>query len=183
MGKNLYIIIIVIFFSLVVKEIYTQTSKVKTSAKAHRIECQKERITFEKVLKQDLVKQMQDSIKANNYTLDVWAQKAKYMKSVMFEKVSIKEIENRLNTELLKYKDNAIISSQNLFLDVMVYENDKKDPGKKTAKSKKYAGYIEVGCKLGKKVVYKIQTDFMSLNGADIPNRLNCITKSIMTLK
>jgi hypothetical protein len=183
MTKKLYLLFIIILLILIGKEVYNQQNKVKANPKAHRIECQKERITFEKVLKQDLVKQMQDIIKSGSFTLDVWADKAKYMKSVMFEKVSLDDIKNRLNSELLKYNIKNKKSSNRLLLDVMIYENDKKDPGKKTQKSKKYAGYIEVGCKLNNKIVYKIQTDFMSLSGADIPDRLECIAKSIMTLK
>ena len=64
----------------------------------------------------------------------------------------------------------------------MVYENDKKDPGKKTPKSKKYAGYLTATFKIDNKKVYKIQTDFMSLQGEDIPQRISCIVKSVMTL-
>jgi len=72
--------------------------------------------------------------------------------------------------------------SADIFVDIMIYENDKKDPGKKTARSKLYAGYIEATFKVNKQITYKIQTDFMNLKGKDIPQRITCLVNSVMTL-
>ncbi len=180
--KNKIILIIVILISLIIiKEIYTQVNKKPTSAKSKRLTCHKEGITFEKVVKQELVRNLQQTLKSGDYKLEVWADKSKYMKSVMFEYVNVKDISKDFR-KILNNNQLKSLKSNNIFVDIMVYENDKKDPGKKTKKSKLYAGYLVATFKVDKKVVYKIQTDFMDLKGKDIPARISCIVNSVMSL-
>jgi hypothetical protein len=63
-----------------------------------------------------------------------------------------------------------------------IYENDKNDPGKKTKKSKLYAGYIVFEVKnKNNKTIYKVQIDFMDKHGADIVGSINCTIESFMT--
>jgi len=183
MKSKLRLIIIILLVVVFGNEIYKQATKKPISAKAHRLPCQKKVATFEKVLKPKLVLTLQQALKTNNYKIHIWADKSKYMKSVMFEVVDIQKIKNDFKSKISKYKTNLKIKKDtNVFIDIMVYENDKKDPGKKTARSKLYAGYIEVTFKVNKKNVYKIQTDFMDLKGGDIPQRVTCIVNSIITL-
>ncbi len=165
-------------------EIYIQINKKPQSAKSKRLQCHKKTITFEKVLKPELVSNLQQTLKSNDYIIDVWADKAKYMKSVMFKFVDIRSIQNDIRDKIKAFPSEKVKSLKinDVFVDVMVYENDKKDPGKKTKRSKLYAGYLEVTFKVDKKVVYKIQTDFMSLKGEDIPERISCIVNSVMSV-
>ncbi|MCK5111114.1 MAG: hypothetical protein KAQ94_06305 [Arcobacteraceae bacterium] len=184
MKNKIWIVVAILALAIFGNEIYKQVNKKPKSAKATRLDCQKTAVTFEKVVKKDLIKNLQQTLKSGDYTLDVWADKAKYMKSVMFEYVDIKVIHNDIKQKIKIYPSNHIIAEKtnDVFIDVMVYENDKKDPGKKTKKSKLYAGYLEFAFKVDKKVVYKIQIDFMDLKGNDIPDRISCVVKSVMSL-
>ena len=166
-------------------EVYTQINKKPKSAKASRLDCHSKAITFEKILKPKLVHNLLQTLKSGDFEIDVWEDKAKYMKSVMFKYVDVKVIHNDIKAKIkAKNIDNIDAKKMgNVLIDVMVYENDKKDPGKKTKRSKLYAGYLEATVKIDKKVVYKIQTDFMDLQGKDIPNRVSCIVDSIMSIK
>jgi hypothetical protein len=179
------LVVAVFIFFAIGNEIYTQIAKKPKSAKSSRLVCQKKAITFERVLKPKLVKSLLETLKSGDYKVVVWADKAKYAKSVMFDYVDIDIIKDDFIQKIKKSKANNIQpqKTDDIFVDMMIYENDKKDPGKKTARSKLYAGYIEVTFKVHNKVVYLIQTDFMNLKGEDIPQRISCIVDSVMTLK
>ncbi len=179
---NIWIFIGVFISFLIANEIYTQVNK-PASGKSSRLECHKKGATFEKVVNQELIRKLKYSLHYNYFKVVVWADKAKYMESVMFDYVDVNVIKNNMINKIKQYSDKRSLTEDKVVIDVMIYENDKKDPGKKTKKSKLYAGYIEVTIKVNKSIVYKIQTDFMDLEGKDIPQRITCIVKSIMTLK
>lgn len=178
-----------IIFMLIVfaigNEIYKQIVIKPVSGKSQRLNCHTKYTTFEKIVNQKLIKNLLQTLKSDDYKIVVWADKSKHMKSVMFEDVYVEVIKNDFKQKIKEYQSTNIIAKKtnDIIIDMMVYENDKKDPNKKTEKSKLYAGYLEVTVKVDKKVVYKIQTDFMDLKGKDIPNRVSCIVNSIMSLK
>ena len=183
--KNIALIIGVVIFIIIGNEVYTQINQKPKSAKSFRLTCHKEGVTFEKVIKKDLVKSLQQHLKSDDYKLIVWADKSVYMKTVMFNFVDIETIQKDIKEKFIAYPTNLDTTNKEkkeVLVDIMVYENDKKDPGKKTTKSKLYAGYLTATFKVNKHKVYKIQTDFMSLKGEDIPQRVSCIVKSVMTL-
>jgi hypothetical protein len=169
---------------MVADGIYKEITYKPKSAKSTRLICHKEAITFERVLKPNLVTNLLQTLKSNKYKISIRADKAIYMPSVMFEYVDVNKISKDIRKNIQEYKLKNIIAkkSDDVLLNILVYENDKLDPGKKTQKSKLYAGYIEISAKVGKVYVYKVQIDFMNLKGKDIPKRVSCLTKSIMTL-
>lgn len=190
MFKTKIQLIIFIFIILAIgNEIYKQISLKPISAKSTRLECHKKNVTFERVLKPLLIKDLLEGLKTNNYKTNIWADKSKHMQTKMFQYVNIKMIEkdliNKIQQNTISTNTNNIINHKNndILIDIMIYENDKKDPSKKTKKSKLYAGYIEVTFKLNTINIYKIQTDFMNLQGKDIPQRITCIINSVMSLK
>ncbi len=67
-------------------------------------------------------------------------------------------------------------------LHILVYENDKLDPKKKTKKAKLYQGYLDFNFKLDNKIVYKIQLDFYAHDGSDIKEIISCAKKSVLSL-
>ena len=93
---------------------------------------------------------------------------------------------------LLKLKHNPVVISPNDFPNflawlpgsetVLIYENDKEDKGKKNNDAKSYAGYLVFEFKYNNTLVYKIQSDYMNLNGNDIEDRMNCAIKSFVSL-
>lgn len=182
--KNKIGLIIAIVIALVIgNEIYKQVTKKPNSAKSVRLACHKDSVTFEKVIKPKLVQDLLKTLKSQDYTVNAWEDKAKYMTSVMFKFVDVKEINKDIKSKIKDYKlDIEAKKIGDVLVDVMVYENDKKDPGKKTKRSKLYAGYLVFTFKVDNKTVYKIQTDFMNLKGEDIPNRISCVVNSVMSL-
>jgi hypothetical protein len=180
--KNLGIFIAVFLVTAIATSVYQQMTKKTISAKATRLVCQKKTTTFEKIFKKDLMKKAQDLLKSNNYILKSRVWKSKYEVSKLFNFISKEDIDNKTIQSISKYIKNDNSTKEKLIIQFYTRENDMKDPGKKTKKSKLYAGYLVYEFKLDNKLVYKIQTDFMDFHGKDISNRINCIFKSFTTL-
>jgi hypothetical protein len=176
------IILTVIIIALLGKSIYIQVNKPTMSAKAKRLECQKDATTFERVLLKDKINELKNSIYSNSIKIDIQTQKSRYMQSKLFDYVDPSKIDTKLRSIIKSNFDKSKVANEDVVLELLIYENDKKDPGKKTKKSKLYAGYLEFDFKIKHATVYKIQIDFMDLKGADINKRLVCAIKSVLTL-
>ena len=182
MKKILYTIIIIVFGYLFIDSIYTQMSKDTTPGKAKRLECQKRVTTFERAFDAESIKlaQMQVQSEKINFTSDI--EPAIYMESVLFDFITLKESDKVVQKVFDRYFKKPKTVSQRYNFSYYIYENDKKDPGKKGKKSKLYTGYVVFEVKnIDKKVIYKIQIDFMDDKAKDIPQSLECAIKSFMT--
>lgn len=177
--KYIGAILAFIFLAFLVKVGFENT--VKTGAKSARLECHKKSTVFERVYDQALMKEAQRALKRGNYELLSRAKKAQYMESRLFEYVDMKAMDQMVNEKIATYKDSEAKSSTPVVIDYFVYENDKGDPGKKTPKSKLYAGYLHFKMTVEGERVYVIQIDFMDLKGKDIPEKVECAIRSIMT--
>ena len=183
--KYFYKLLILALIVFIGYGIYGQVNK--NSPKASRLSCQKNTIFFERVLDKDMIKKTQIEFQDSHYVFTISKEESKYMKSRLFQYVDIDEVKNyfllssktTINTNL-KPEDGVIDIS------LHIYENDKNDPGKKTKKSKLYAGYIILGVKTkidGRNhAIYRAQVDFMDLEGKDIHKRIDCLIKSFMSL-
>lgn len=176
-----YIAAVLAFVLLIflVKEGYENTTK--TGAKSVRLECHKKSTVFERVYDQALLKEAQHALKAGNYELSSSAQKAKYMQSRLFEHVGVKAVDQMIYDTIAAYRNVEGKANTAVTIDNIIYENDKGDPGKKTPKSKLYAGYLYFQVVVEGQKVYVIQIDFMDMEGKDLPERIKCAVKSIMT--
>jgi len=97
--------------------------------------------------------------------------------------LTITQADKMLNSILKTYIKSNIANEKKLIIDYYIYENDKEDKGKKGAKSKLYAGYVLFEFKLDNKLVYKIQTDYMDIDGKDIKERMVCAIDSFLSIK
>ena len=156
-------------------------SKSNKSGKAQRLACHKKSVVFEKVYSPVLLKEVQNALYAGEYKLTSRADKSKYMKTRMFEYVDLKEVDELVKTAIAGYKTATSATNDKVGVDYYIYENDKSDPGKKTAKSKLYAGYLHFSFTYKGKRVYAVQVDFMDLKGKDIHKSVQCAIKSIVT--
>ncbi len=179
MKKYIYIIIIAVLAFFIGQSIYQQINK--TSAKASRLECHKNSTVFEKVLKPELLSRLQNDIKNGKIKVNINIEKAKYMESKLFNFVDQQNVKKEFEDLIKKKTSIETTSSSNVA--ILIYENDKNDPGKKTQKSKLYAGYLVFSFKVDKKLVYKLQIDFHDHQGKDIPKVLECALESIQTIK
>jgi hypothetical protein len=178
--KYLNIILVLLLLFIIGSTIKDKMSH--SSANADRLPCHKERIVFEKIYNDELMKSAMDLLYSGRYTLTSRIQKATYMKTRLFEYVDIKKVDAVVKETIARYQKKDIKTDQRLEIDYYIYENDKADPGKKTAKSKLYAGYLRFTFSLSGKRVYSVQVDFMNPQGKDIPQSVECAIKSIMTL-
>ena len=178
----MYKLIITLFFVFLGYGIYGQVNK--TSAKATRLECQKNIVFFEKVLDANMIAMAQKDFKNSNYSFKITKEEAKYMKPRLFQYVDIDEVQKYF---LSSSHTNPKVSNDDAKMEVSlyIYENDKNDPGKKTKKSKLYAGYVILGIKTkieGRNhSIYRAQADFMDLDGKDVHKRIDCLIKSFMS--
>ena len=176
MKKYIYLIITITFLGAIGNSVYQQINK--KSAKSVRLECHKSSTVFEKVINPTLLKQLQNDIQHGNLKVTTEIEKATYMESTLFDFVDQEKIKKEFESLV------AVNTSDNLknSLNILIYENDKNDPGKKTAKSKLYAGYLMFSFKVDNTLVYKLQIDFFDNEGKDISKVLQCALKSILTI-
>lgn len=179
MMKYIGAILAFIFLAFLVKVGFENTAK--SSAKSARLACHKQGTVFERVYDQALMKEAQNALKTGNYKLLSRAKKAQYMESRLFGYVDMKAVDQMVNENIATYRDAEVQSTIPVVVDYFVYENDKGDPGKKTPKSKLYAGYLHFKVTVEGERVYVIQIDFMDLKGKDIPGKVECAIRSLMT--
>ena len=180
--NKLFIVVILAIISFIGYGVYSQIQS-ESKKKEKRIPCQKETVTFEKITNIDLIEKSVDLLKTGNYIVKSRIEQSKYMKSKILNYISIKEANLYLKNSIEKYSTNTKYSEEKLLIDYYIWENDKEDKGKKSDKAKLYAGYLVFEFKLKNQLVYKIQTDYMKMDTSDIPNRMNCIIESFITLK
>ena len=177
--KYIAAILAFVFLVFLVKVGFENTAK--KSSKSVRLECHKKSTVFERVYDQALMKGAQRALQKGEYELLSRAKKAQYMESKLFEYVDMKAVDQMVKDALDAHKDTQVESNTPVTIDYFVYENDKGDPGKKTKASKLYAGYMHFKVMVEGERVYVIQLDFMDLQGKDIPEKVECAVKSIMT--
>lgn len=177
--KYVYYALVVLLIYFVGNDIYQQTNK--KGARSTRLACQKECKVFEKVYKEDLLEKAKLALMSGNYELDSSIKKAKFMKSALFEYVQIEEVDQNVREAIAKHKQPDLHSDEKIKIEYYIYENDKSDPGKKTKKSKLFAGYLRFSFILDAKKIYMIQVDFMNLQGRDIKKSVDCAIESFVT--
>jgi len=172
MFKYFYGAIIILFAYII------WSTMTKHDPKSSRLACHKEVTTFETLRKPELIPEAIKALKSGNYKLDSEIRFSKYMKSKLGKYLSVEDVDKMLKEVIgvvSKPSDNVLV------IDYSVYENDKKDPGKKTKKSKLYAGYIYLDFKMDKKSVYGIQIDYKDLEAKDLKKRIECAISSFLS--
>ena len=176
MFKYFYGVLILLFLYVAGSSIYESMTKV--DLKSSRLACQKEVTTFETFRKPEMISEAIKALKSGNYKLESEIRFSKYMKSQLGNYLSVEDVDKMIE-EAVSVDKNP--NDNGLVIDYSVYENDKKDPGKKTKKSKLYAGYIYMNFKMGKTSVYDIQLDYKDLQAKDLKKRIGCAIKSFLS--
>lgn len=182
MKKYLQILVGLLIFYFIGESIYTEMTKDKTPGKAKRLECQKKVTSFEKAVSDADIVYAQNLIEHGNTNFISSIEKAVYSKSTLFDYITLEQMDKIFSQRLKSYVKYNEKNKEKYKLSYYVYENDKNDPGKKSAKSKLYAGYVVLEVKnLNNKSIYKVQIDFMDDRGSDIKDAINCTLQSFMT--
>ena len=184
MKKNLIIFVVVFVAYLVGNSIYEQMTKDPTPGKAKRLACQAAVTTFERGFNNNDIIIAQKQLESGDVSFSSTIEKSIYAESKLFNYVKLEDTDKIVQQELNSYIKTKNISEniKPLKLSYNIYENDIKDPGKKTKKSKLYAGYIVLQVKnQNNKTIYKVQIDFMDFQGADIAQSIKCSVKSFAT--
>ena len=181
--KKYISIFIIVFISYFIGDsIYTEINKDKTPGKAKRLECHKKVTVFERSYSLADIKYAQSLISYGNDSFTSSIEKAVYSDSKLFNYISLKQTDDMFKNTLQSYIKYNEKNKNSYNLSYYIYENDKNDPGKKTERSKLYAGYIVLELKnLDNKSIYKVQVDFMDHKGTDIKRSIQCSIKSLMT--
>lgn len=175
-------IILLFLIGFVSYAVYTQANK---SAKIKRIECQSKTTTFEKIFIEEPIKEAINALKTNNYTINSSIKYSKFMKSYLINILTEEQADKKFESILKKYvksENNQTSNDKKLLIDYYIYENDKADPGKKNNDARKYAGYLMFEFKYDNILVYKIQEDYMDINGLDIEDRMDCVINSFISI-
>ena len=180
MNKLLPIVVLTVI-TIIIFAVFEEVNKYDPKKK--RLECQEKTVTFEKINFEDPIWESNNLIETNNFIIKSDIEYSKHMDSHLIDILDIKQADKILNEVLKKYITSNKPNDKKLLIDYYIYENDKKDKGKKGAKSKLYAGYLVFEFKLNGKVLYKIQTDYMDIDGKDIQERMDCIIKSFISIK
>lgn len=181
MFKYVLGVITVLFFYIIGTEVVGFINK--KSANTARLECHKKSTTFEYVYQKEQVNTILDAIKSNHVVIRSKFQLSEHMQTKLANYISLSQVDKMIKDQIDVYKVTDKESDKELLIDYFIYENDKEDPGKKTAKSKLYAGYLVFHFLLEGEKVYRIQIDFMDLQGKDIEEKVGCVFDSVMSLK
>jgi hypothetical protein len=154
----------------------------KKGPNTERLECHTKSTTFEYVYKKELVMAMQDAIKSGNVEIKSKFKLSEHMQTKLATHISLEQVDTMIQKQIDLHKDTTKDNTKKLLIDYFIYENDKKDPGKKTAKSKLYAGYLVFHFLIKGKKVYRLQIDFMEFQGKDIEEKIHCMMKSVLSL-
>jgi hypothetical protein len=179
MFKIFYGIMLAIFLYIAGSSIYT--SMTKKELKSSRISCQKKTLTFETFRKPSLIPKAIEMLKSGNYKLDSEIRFSKFMQSKLGKYLKVKDVDKMLNETISKHLSDKRTKDKELIIKYFVYENDKDDPGKKTAKSKLYAGYIYLDFKLDNESVYDVQIDYKDLEAKDLNKTIECAINSFLS--
>lgn len=176
MIKKIFIFAAIMTISSIIGfSVYQEANK---SCKSKRIACHEKVTVFEQIYNKDKINLLKSKINKGDMSLSFSIEEAKYSPSQLF-------IHIKPNTIQAQIKDifNLKSENSNSRLEVLVYENDKLDPGKKNDDAKKYAGYIVYDFYLENEKIYKIQIDFMDLKTQDINQNIECANKSLNSLQ
>lgn len=180
--NKLYFLLIFSFVSFLVYGAISKNNSTQIK-KEKRLSCQSKTITFEKISDLKNINEAISLLKSGNYTITSYIEYSKYMKSQISKYLNLEKANKLLNQSIEKYAKEQKYSNKKLQIKYYIYENDKKDSGKKSKKAKLYAGYLVFEFLLENKVIYKIQTDYMKMDTSDIPQRFDCVINSFTTLK
>ncbi|MAD42802.1 MAG: hypothetical protein CL623_10495 [Arcobacter sp.] len=173
------ILILIILF--VTFAVFEEVNKFDPNQK--RLACQQETTTFEKIHFENPIWETNNLIETNNFIVKSDIEYSRYMPSHLINILTVKQADEILNSILEKHIVSNTPNEKKLIIDYYIYENDKEDKGKKGPKSKLYAGYVLFEFKLDNKLVYKIQTDYMDIDGKDIKDRMTCAIESFLSIK
>ncbi len=181
MFKYFYGALVVGFIYLVGSTVYE--SMTKKDFKSSRLACQKESVTIETFRKPEKVRDAIKALKSGNYELKSKIKFSKYMVSSLGKYLSVKDVDNMMHDAIAAHHVKSSLTDCEVLIDYFVYENDKEDPGKKTAKSKLYAGFIYLNFKLKGESVYDVQIDYKDLKAKDLAKRIDCAIASFLSSK
>lgn len=152
-----------------------------TGGKTQRIACHKTYTVFERIYNDTALKNVKNALYSGKYELHSSVEKAKFMPTRLFNYVHLSDVDKLVKDAILAYKKSTTITEDKVNIDYYIYENDKADPGKKTQKSKLYAGYVRFTFTYQGIKAYVVQVDFMDAQGRDIHKSVQCAIESVVT--
>lgn len=167
---------------LIAEGIYTQLNKQSVPGKAKRTPCLAKVTSFERSYGDDDIKSLRKKIIEGDFKIRSSIDKAVFMRSTLFDHIDMKKLDSHLIQTIKEYSNSKMAVNSNNIIEYRVYENDKKDPKKKSDSCKFFRGYVVMKfIDENNKTVYQNQIDFMDHEGKDIPQTITCAVSSFMT--
>ncbi|WP_152020106.1 hypothetical protein [Aliarcobacter butzleri] len=178
MRIKLYLLFIIAFISFLVYGIINQKNY---DPKVKRLACQNSITTFEKIYTKDLdfAKKL---LVSSNYEIKSDIKYSNNMQSNLLGNFSTKQSDKILYEILNSFKSLDKKYDEKLTISYYIYENDKKDEGKKNKDAFSYAGYLVFEFKFREELLYKIQIDYLNTDTSDIKSRMKCVIESFLTI-
>jgi hypothetical protein len=182
MKKTLLYTLIIAIVGITAFSIFEQTTKDKVPGKLKRLPCHKNITAFERAYGDSELSQARQQLQSGNYIIKSDIDKATYMKSTLFNFVSVEDTDQYLYNTINNKIDKKRVFDNGVTVEYTIFENDVEDPKKKSDKCKLYRGYVVFKVKNSKKkTLYQVQIDFMDREGKDIPQTLDCAFESFLT--
>ncbi len=172
--KRFYPIVVIVFALFSSTILYHHFNP--KSAKSKRLVCHQESTTFERLYEPHQTNTIQTLLKSGDFSFTINIAKSSYMPTRIDSYMKQEAFEVLLHDTFGKPR------GEKLRIDLLLYENDKKDPKKKTQEAKLYEGYVQVSFYLNHTRVYTVQLDYMDPMGNDIAKRLKCALESVESL-
>ena len=178
MRNNLIVFAVVFTIAILIM----QTAKMPKTGRADRLPCHKTKVCFENGFGDKDIKIAQKQLESGNFNFSSRVEKSKYAPSKLFDYIKLSDVDKITQIELDSYLVKKELTDNKLKISYYIYENDVKDPGKKTKKSKLYGGYVVYKFyNKNNRLIYQSQVDFMNKKGADIASSVKCAIKSFAT--
>lgn len=182
MKKLISVFFSVFLLSILVYLIYNQVEKQRVPGKLDRLECHKNVTCFEKAFLENFIDKAKELLYQGNYKISSSIEKSTYMPSSLFQYVSVEDTEQFFYNYLSTLTKKEHHFNNGIVIDFKIYENDKEDPKKKSDKCKLFRGYVVLQVfSPNKKLIYKVQIDFLDQKGEDVEKALECALKSFLT--
>ncbi len=183
MKKALLYFVVITVVGFIAYGIFVQLNQSKVPGKLDRLPCHKKITAFERgYVSPGDIKQAQKSLLSGNCQIKSDIDKAKFMNSTLFDFINLSDTDKYLLDFIQSKTNNTISYNQGVIVDYTIYENDRKDPKKKSDTCKLYRGYVVLKIKNSNfKTLYQVQIDFMDHQGKDIFRTLQCALNSFLT--
>ena len=174
--------LVLVVIGTIIFTVLEKNTKQKIPGKLDRLPCHKKITCFERAYDIDKISEAKKLLLNGNYKINSDMDKSQFMKSTLFDFIDLKTTDKYFYNSIDTKSGKTRSYNNGTIVDYTVFENDIKDPKKKSDNCKLYRGYVVLKIKnSNNKLLYQDQIDFMDYEGKDIFKTLDCSLESFLT--